>query len=288
MRVTSIVPLYRGREVIADCIRSLSGGQEGVEVSVVVVDDGSPDGAGDYVADRFPDVTIIRNDRNLGYAASVNRGIREASGEFLLLLNQDTIVLPGAIRILAEELDSDPGLAAAAPQLIDFNGRVERSCRMLPTHFDVISHHLLLAYLAPESKLFGRWKMLWFDHDYRRFVEQPAFSAILLRRSTVERAGLLDERFTIFFNDVDYCKRIADDGGRILFSPPAKVKHMRGQATSQIPFRKIINSHLGFIRYFLKHYRNPIYWIPNILVILLLIASGVLRLLWQAIKRPFV
>lgn len=288
MRVTAIVPLYRGREVIADCIKSLSGGQEDVEVSVIVVDDYSPDSAGDFVADRFPDVTLVRNTKNLGYAASVNRGLREADGDYVLLLNQDTIVLPGAIRILAEELDSDYGLAAAAPQLIDFSGRVERSCRMLPTHFDVISHHFLLAYFFPDSKFFGRWKMHWFDHEYRRFIEQPAFSAILFRRGTMEEVGLLDEKFRIFFNDVDYCKRIADAGGRILFCPSAKVKHMRGQATSQIPFRKIINSHRGFIRYFFKHYRNPLYWVPNMVVTLLLVASGFLRLLWEAVRRPFV
>jgi len=287
MSVAAVIPLYLGRDVIFDCLKSLQGGQEGVDISIVVVDDCSPDYAGDLVMERFPNVTLIRNDTNLGYAASVNNGLNSVDAEFILLLNQDTVVLPGAIRILAEELEADQDLAAAAPQLIDFNGRVERSCRMLPNYFDVISHHLLLAYIFPKSKLFSRWKMGWFDHEERMPVQQPAFSAILLRRETIEQVGLLDERFRIFFNDVDYCKRIDGSGGRILFCPSSKVRHIRGQSTEQIPFRKIYNSHLGFIRYFLKHYRNPLYWIPNEVVILLLLLSGILRIIWQGVKRPF-
>jgi len=178
-------------------------------------------------------------------------------------------------------------LTAAAPRLIQPGGDVQRSCRMLPRHSGVIYHHLLLSYLFPRSVRFFRWKMGWFSHDKEMIVEQPYFSAIMLRRDVIDRIGELDVRFRLLFNDVDYCRRIADSGGKILFTPDTNVMHIGGQALRQVPFRKILHSHCGFANYFFKHYRGVRYLLQNMLIVLLLTLSGFMRCAWLLAKRPF-
>ncbi|MBU1318920.1 MAG: glycosyltransferase family 2 protein [candidate division Zixibacteria bacterium] len=288
MRISIIIPLYLGRGVIGRCLDSLIDCRDDSGCEIIVIDDCSPDGAGEFVSSAYPGIRMLVNEKNIGYAASVNRGLSTAGGEYILLLNQDTVVETGSVVTLVRILEEREDIAAVAPQLLNLDGSIQRSCRFLPEHWDVISYHLLLAYLIPESRIFSRWRMPGFTHDEELIVEQPSFSAILLRRSTIEAVGLLDERFRIFFNDVDYCRRMAEHGGKILFSPAAKVTHQRGQSTAQIPLRKILDAHRGFIRYFLKHYHGAAYLLPNLLMAVLLVFSGFVRMVWQLIRHPFI
>jgi GT2 family glycosyltransferase len=282
-----IIPLYRGRDVIGTCLDSLPTASTEFQIAVIVIDDFSPDGAGDVVKSRFPDVKLLTNKTNRGYAASVNRGLEHAGGDFILLLNQDTAAMPGAVESLINELEQDAGLAAAAPQLLNPDGSIQPSCRSFPTYMDVVYHHLLLPYIFPRSRVFSHWKMGWFLHDRRVEVDQPSFSAIMLKRETVRSVGLLDERFRVFFNDVDYCKRILDGGGRILFCADAKVSHLGGHAVKKLPVSRIIHSHTGFIRYFFKHKPGVRYALPNLLIALLLTISAVPRIMWNILNRLF-
>jgi len=288
VRISVIIPLYLGRSVIARCLDSLIDCRDDSDCEIIVIDDCSPDGAGEFVSSAYPGIRMLVNGRNVGYAASVNRGLSTAGGEYILLLNQDTVVETGSVVTLVRILEEREDIAAVAPQLLNLDGSIQRSCRFLPGHWDVISHHLLLAFLFPELRIFSRWHMPGFTHDKELIVEQPSFSAIMLRQSTTEAVGLLDERFRIFFNDVDYCRRMAEHDGKILFSPAAKVTHQRGQSTAQIPLRKILDSHRGFVRYFFKHYRGAVYLTPNLLISVLLVFSGSVRVLWQLIRRPFI
>ena len=286
MRLVSvIIPLYRGREVIGTCLDSLPASSSEFQIEVIVIDDCSPDGAGELVKSRFPDVRLLTNEPNRGYAASVNRGLKHAEGDFILLLNQDTAAMPGAVESLVNELEQDAGLAAAAPQLLHPDGSIQQSCRMFPAYMDVVYHHLLLPYIFPRSRVFSQWKMGWFSHDGRAEVDQPSFSAIMLKRETVRSVGLLDERFRIFFNDVDYCKRILDEGGRILFCPDAKVTHLGGHAVKKLPVRRVFHSHAGFTRYFFKHKPGIRYAVPNLLIALILTISAVPRIVWNILHR---
>jgi GT2 family glycosyltransferase len=287
MLISVVIPVFYGRDVIEACLDSLLSQKGSFEIEIIVIDDCSPDKAGDLIESGYPMVKLLRIDRNLGYAASVNRGIEMVSGECVLFLNQDTVLETGAVERLVDELQSDTSLSAVAPQLLNPDGTIQPSCRMLPRYTDVIYHHLLLPYIFPKSKTFSRWKMGWFSHEERAVIEQPSFSAILIKRDVVDSVGLLDERFRLFFNDVDYCKRMLDRGGRILFSPYAKVTHLRGHATGMIPVRKIVDSCTGFVSYFLKYKRGAIYVIPNAMIAVLLTLSAILRIVWSVVGSIF-
>ncbi len=288
MRVSVIIPLYLGRDVVGRCLRSVLKSKTETELQVIVIDDASPDGAGEIVRAEFPDVEIITNHKNLGYAASVNLGLAATDGEFIFLLNQDTEVQPDTIVVLMDKLTHNSELTAVAPRLLNPDGTIQKSCRRLPRHSDIIYHHLLLSYLFPQSDRFSRWKMGGFSHDEERLVEQPYYSAIILRRDVIDKVGVLDVRFRLLFNDVDYCKRIADAGGKILFTPDTSVIHTCGQSLRQVPFRKILRSHYGFVKYFFKHYCGGRYIVQNILIAILLALSGMLRCVWLAISRVII
>lgn len=283
--VSVVIPIHNGRDVIGPCLDSLLFDHDSQAIEIIVVDDCSYDGGGELVESSYPGVVLLTNRSNLGYAASINRGLGRCSGDHIMLLNQDTIVHPGAIDVLVRELETDARLAAVAPQLLNPDGSIQRSCRRLPEYADVIYHHLMLSYVFPQSRLFSRWKMAGFAHNHREEVEQPSFSAVLLRSEVVMTLGPLDERFRMFFNDVDYCTRILDRGLKILFCPDAKVTHEGGHAVKRSPVMRIVHSHIGFAKYFFKYRRGVIYILPNLAVTLLLAISAVPRIMYNVVAE---
>jgi GT2 family glycosyltransferase len=231
---------------------------------VIVVDNASGDGTVEMVRSEFPQVHLIANAENRGYAAANNQAIRAGDAPFLLLLNPDTGVTPGALAALLSEMMADPGVGAAAPQLVLPDGSVERSCRSFPEPAALLYDALGLSRLFPRSPLFGRYRMTYWDHDSRREVDQPMASALALRRAALDEVGLFDESFPLYFNDVDLCYRLRQAGWKIVFQPAAQVLHHHGSSTSQDRPRAVLESHRGLVRFYRKHYRAraslPGYW----------------------------
>lgn len=274
-------------DVIGKCLDSLPASSSQHELEIIPVDDCSRDGSYDFLMSHDAAFEIIRNSENRGYAFSVNRGIRQAQGEFVFLLNQDTVVGKNALDKLAGRIQSDSQIGIIAPRLLNPDGSIQKSVRCFPTHADIIYHHLGLTRLFPGDTRFNRWKMADFDHNEERFVEQPAFSAVLIRREVFEQVGLLDTGYPLFFNDVDYCRRVVDAGWKILFAPEAEVEHQGGQAVRQQAVRSIYISHAAFIRYLNENYKGTRFLMPNFVCTVLLIASAHIRAIFNLLKKPF-
>jgi len=285
--ISVIIPVYNGFNVIGSCLDSLSSACRDHDLEIVVIDDCSTDGSYEYLKSHHAVISLFRNDSNLGYAVTVNRGIENSRGDYLFLLNQDTVVRPGTIDILVGKCQADRSIGIAAPRLLNPDGSLQKSVRRFPCHSDIIYHHLGLPYIFPESPVFNRWKMADFDHMEERYVDQPAFSAVLISRQTINRVGVLDTDFSLFFNDVDYCKRVINNRYNILFCPEAEVEHQRGQATGQIAVRSVYLSHEAFIKYLGKHYKGARYLAPNFICSVLLVLSSHIRALYRLIRKPF-
>ncbi len=289
MKISVIIPVYNGSDVIARCLSSVLSSKTGFEIEIIAIDDGSEDPSAELIGTKFPQINLFANERNRGYAYSVNHGIKKSAGDLVFLLNQDTELEKDALDLLARRmLDADSKVAAVAPQLRNFDGTIQKSVRRFPTHTDVFSHHLGLAQAFPENTNFNRWKMPDFDHQHEAEVPQPAFSAIMIRREITYEIGLLDTGYPLYFNDVDYCRRIYNAGYRILFLPDAVVRHQRGQATSQRKAMSVYLSHSAFIRYLQKNYRGTKYLIPNFICAILLVGSAHVRALYHLLRRPFI
>ncbi|MDR3617375.1 MAG: glycosyltransferase family 2 protein [Candidatus Obscuribacterales bacterium] len=222
---------------------------------VFLVDNDSADGSSEMVAENFPQVKLIANDTNRGFAAANNQAMNIATGEFVVLLNPDTVVHPGGLKHLIEFMNTHPEAGIVAPQLLNSDGTIQRSCRQFPTFLGMLYELLGLSRIFPDKEIFRQYKMLDWEHDDIRQVDQPEGACLLVRRKVIDEVGTLDEGFFMLFEEVDWCYRIKEKGWQIWFTTAAQVTHHYGQSIKQVKARMILSSHRGLYRFWRKHYR---------------------------------
>ena len=263
--LTIALVTWNSEDEIAECLNMLfhaTSKIKDLKLETVVVDNGSTDNTVKTI-DNFLRVThhnivFIKNNDNLGFTKACNQAIHASTGDYIFILNPDTEILDSAVEDMMKYLDENDKVGVVAPQLLSYHRQIQFSCRTFPHYWDMFSEMLMLATLCPKSKFFSRWKMRYFDHDSLREVDQPMGAALLLKRKVLESVGGLDERFIMFYNDVDFCKRISDAGYKLVFFPDAKVKHMEGVSVykDRSGMIKIWND--DCLRYFKKHDYNPV------------------------------
>tara|TARA_Y100001960_G_C14550303_1_gene765417 strand:- start:58 stop:720 length:663 start_codon:yes stop_codon:yes gene_type:complete len=205
----------------------------------------------------------------------VNQGIHKSKGDYIFILNPDTQIEAETINGLTNKLNSNPKVAAAAPQLRFLDGRVQLSCRRFPTHLNVLVEIMSIN----QFTRFEGWKMRSFNHKTELTVDQAAGAALFVRRTILNDLSALDERFPMFFSDVDLCKRIKDLGFIIRFYPDIIVHHKGGSTIIKRRVAMIITSHISMIKYFFKHYNGLRYLMPNILMAISLFVGIPARIL---------
>jgi GT2 family glycosyltransferase len=244
--VSIIIVSFNARADLAACLRSLTDTPPAVEHEIVVVDNASSDGSVE-VTRVVAGVRPIALVRNLGFAAANNAGIRASRGNLLLLLNSDTIVRDGAIDRLVERLLAVPEARVAGPRLIDGAGRIELSWGRMISPLNELRQKILVRWAGRQSPSGRRLAERLTGRE--RFVDWVSGACLLVHRADAEAVGLLDERFFLYTEDVDFCAAIRARGGRILFTPAAQIVHLRGRsratapAPSQAAYRR---SHLAF------------------------------------------
>ena len=235
------------------CLRSLSAETPRHSREVIVVDNGSVDGSADAIAATFPEVNLVRNTENRLYAEGNNQGADLARGTYLCLLNSDTEVRPGAIDRLVDFLAEHPEYGAVSPKLVNVDGSVQRACRRFPGLFDALIDSTPIRHTPPGRRRWAHWRMHDFDHEHTRDVEQPPGSCILMRREEYLRLGGLDPKLSLFYNDVDLCKRLWQGGRRIRYLAEAEILHHLGASTSgQGPWNSFqpVNREAYFRKYY--------------------------------------
>jgi GT2 family glycosyltransferase len=228
---------------------------------IIVVDNASADRSAAMVLAEFGNVTLIANERNLGYAEGNNQGIEASNGDYILLLNPDTEVKAGALDALLLFGSSHANAAAVGCRLVGEDLRVQRSCRSFPNPAGVFYEYTGLSRLFPHSRRFGAYRMTWFHYNREAEVDQPMGSCLLLSRKAVEDVGQFDTDFPIFFNEVDWCYRAKQKGWAVYFTPSAEVLHHGAAGTSQVKPEMVWESHRSLLKFYDKHYRksmNPI------------------------------
>jgi len=255
-KISVIVISFNGLAFIHDCLETVRLSLETTDAEIIVVDNGSTDGTLELIKDKFPDVNLVENKKNLGFARAANQGFDKAQGQYILLLNQDTRIRNYAIAKLAGKMQSDPKIGTIGPKFIGFDGRLQKACRSFPRYRDFLYIITGLSTLFPESKIFSHWKMGWFDHLSEREVDQPMGAALMIRRSLLEELGGFDERFRIFFNDVDFCRRAKSSGYISLYYPSAVIEHYYGGTIRTMKSKMILEWHRALSKYFIKHSRS--------------------------------
>ncbi len=228
-----------------------------------MVDNASSDGSPEMVEADWPAVRVLRNPANLGFSRAVNRGIDATTGELVLLLNPDALAPGEAIDALVDELRADRSIAAVGPRIVDATGRPELSWWW---HLGPLSElrlrRLRRRYQRGDPRAVARVKRLT---GRRREVDWLTGACLLLRRQAAVAAGLMDEGYFLYFDDVDLCAALRAGGGRVLFTPRAEIVHLRGRTTGRAPeatARLYRQSQLHFYR---KHHPG---WLPLLRLVL--------------------
>ncbi|HWP85561.1 MAG TPA: glycosyltransferase family 2 protein [Terriglobia bacterium] len=252
--ISALIVTCNSERCIGPCLESLR--RQAPEAEMVVVDNGSRDGTVE-AARRVPGVKLIVSESNLGFAGAVNRAARESSGEALLLLNPDTLCRT-SLAPLEEALQGSENVAAVAPQLVDSAGVFQRgfAIRRLPTRAALLCEILLLNRLFPNNPVNRRYRCLDFDPETAAEVEQPAGACLLVRRSSFEQCGGLDERFyPLWFEDVDLCRRLRARGGIIRYEPRVVVEHAGAHSLEGVTFsEKQVYWYRNLLYYVRKNY----------------------------------
>lgn len=253
MDLSVIIVSYNSRGHLARCLQAVLAGAERVKWEAIVVDNASHDGNPEMVAREFPNVTLIANPENVGFARACNQGFRMARGESLLFLNPDTEPKPGSIAALMGYLRDNPRLGAVGPRLCNPNGQLARSSFRFPSLLRPFLNFHIVQHIAGER--FGLPYPLE-DPRVREGgpVDWLSGACLLVRRQALDEAGPLDERYFMYFEDIDLCRRIWEAGWEVVYRPDVEVFHVGGASACGQQTRLSIEHQRSRLIYFSTHH----------------------------------
>jgi len=234
MDLSIVIVSWNVRERLRENLAALFSSSREVSFEVFVVDNNSADGTVEMVRQEFADVRVIANQENLGFAKANNQALRLCSGraEFILLLNPDMRVEPDTLQKMIEWMRANPQASVAGCHLLNEQGETIKHVRRFPTVWDQLAIVLKLPHLLPS--LLDKYIIADFDYEKAAKVDSIRGGFFMLRRETLENIGLLDERFFLWFEEVDYCKRVKAAGGEVWYTPDARCVDHVGQSFKQV------------------------------------------------------
>lgn len=259
-----VIVTWNSEEDIAECLGSIYNeyyNESELKIETIIVDNNSSDNSVTVIENFiriFPyEMKLIKNSENLGFTKGCNQGIKIAKGNLIMLLNPDTQIQKDSLQKMVNYIENRDDLGAIAPQLFTKHRTIQFSCRTFPKYKDLFFEISRLSAIFSSSKYFARWKMKYFNHEEIAEVEQPMAAALMIKADVLKKMGYLDERFFMFFNDIDTCKQIYNLGYKIVFYPDAKIMHRIGTSILKDRTRMISAWNNDCLRYFKKNGYNP-------------------------------
>jgi len=232
--VSVLIVSFNTRERLRQCLTSIpaAGGAAGLEI--IVVDNNSGDGSADLLASDFPAVRLLRSPVNLGFANANMRAAESAGGRYLLLLNPDALLPPGAIEAAVQHMDASPDVGMAGGRLLGEDGGDQPSARMFPTLMTEFFNLSGLAWRYPKSRWFGHFDRTWADPGVASEVDWVPGAFAIVRGDLARRIGLFDPRFFLYYEEVDLCRRIRQAGYRVMYWPDLRIMHVGGESSKTL------------------------------------------------------
>lgn len=241
--LTIIVPNYNTREFLQQCLESIYVNTSGISFEVICIDDNSSDGSAEMVASFFPQVILVRNTTGQYYAKNNNLGLKRSRARYACLLNSDTRIIGNAFKQLVDFMDEHPEAAACGPMLLNPDMTIQSCIRRFAGLGTMILQGLNVHKLFPNGKVARDYYLSNFDYEREQFVDSIGTTAFIIRRSTWESVGMLDERFPHFQVDLAYNLALKRAGKKVIYTPCAKVIHYGSQSVNQMARNKIIELH---------------------------------------------
>lgn len=286
MKLSVVIVNYNVRLYVEQCIRSVLRAVEGMEAEVWVVDNASTDGSVEYLQEVFPQINIIANKENHGFSYANNQAIRQSKGEYVLLLNPDTIVGEDVLKGCTDFLDSHPKVGATGVRMLYADGRFAvESRRGVPTPFTSFCKMAGLCNLFPRNKTFGRYYMQYLNPDEANPIEVISGAFNMMRRKALDEIGLLDETFFMYGEDIDLSYRLILGGWQNYYLP-LNILHYKGESTQKSSFRYVHIFYNAMLIFFNKHFGKR-YMLLGYLIKLAVCVRAFLDVLVRIVQRIY-
>lgn len=230
--ISVVIVSYNVRPFLDHCLQSVQRACDNLPVQIIVVDNASSDASADMVRSRYPDVTLIENKDNVGFARANNQAFEQAVGDAILIINPDSFVQEDTLKTLWDCLQSADDVGAVGPKIIMPDGRLEpRSMRGFPTPWAAFSYLSGLSSLFPKSRFFSRYLLTHLDPDRQHEVDALSGCCMMVRRGLLNDLNGFDGDYFMYGEDLDLCFRIREQGYRILYQPATRIVHFKGEST---------------------------------------------------------
>lgn len=265
-RVSIVIVNWKTPDLLASCLDSVLADSNSASFDIWVVDNASGDNSLDILSSRFPTVNVIANDANVGFARACNQAFTRVKGDYILLLNPDTLVVGDAITDMQDYLDTKRACGAVGPKVLNMDGTLQLACRRaFPSPKAAFFRLTYLSRLFPNNPTFAQYNLTYADPNAEMEVDALSGAAMMVRRKAIEHVGLLDEAIFMFGEDIDWCWRFKQAGWTVNYLPAAVVFHHHGASSRLRPVGATINLHKGMEVFYRKHlapsYPAPFNWL---------------------------
>lgn len=252
--VTLCIVNHYSADFLLNCLRSLYDNPPSAEFYVSVVENARKEDAA-LVRENFPQVTVHVNNTPLGFSQNCNQVLNGLKTDYAFILNPDTKLTPGAVDKLIDFMEQNKKVACCGPKILNFDGTLQYSARSFPNIFMAFFRGMPAGFLLPRNKYVQEYLMSGWDHDSLRSVDWVSGAAMMLRRGALEDVGVLDEKFFMYVEDVDWCYRARKKGYEVYYAPQSTVYHLKSASTQKHAVRMIVEHHKSMYTYYMKHHR---------------------------------
>lgn len=259
-KISIVIVNWRTPELLRGCLNALGNDEHKDSFELYVVDNASGDESLSILSNEFSYVNVLVNEDNVGFSKACNQVIPKAKGEYVLLLNPDTVVIDNAVSKMAAFLDNNPEYGAVGPKILNEDGTLQLACRRaFPSPAAAFFRLTYLSKLFPGHPLFAKYNMTYIDPEKAASVDALSGSCMMVRKNVIDKIGLLDEDIFMFGEDIDWCWRIKQAGWQIFYNPQAVIYHSHGAASRLRPIGTTFDLHTGMEVFYRKHLAQN-YW----------------------------
>lgn len=266
MKLSVIIVNYNVKAFLQQALDSIIRATRNLETEVFVVDNHSVDGSAELVRTQYPQVKLIVNEENLGFSRANNQALEHATGEYIWLLNPDTLVQEDTPEKLIQQMEADPQIGMLGCKILNDDGSLQLACRRsFPTPWIAFSKLLGLSTLFPKSKIFGKYNLTHLDENGSYEVEAISGSCMFIRREVLKVVGRLDENFFMYGEDLDWCYRFREAGWKVFYTAATSIVHYKGESSKVVAWDSLTHFYKAMDIFSRKHFsttsRWPLHWL---------------------------
>lgn len=263
MQLSIVILNYNTKGLLKQCLKGILGLNMSLSYEIIVVDNASPDASAEMMKKFFPNIKLIETGKNSGCAYGYNKGIGEASGDYIFIMNTDIIIQDNSLEKLHKYMEENQSVGMAVPKLTNPDSSVQHSCMQFPRFFYFVYRRTPLGKIPWVKKRVDKYLMVDWDHEENKEIDWAIGGAMFVRRAAIDKVGLMDERFFMYLEDTDWCRRFWQAGFRVVYLASAKMVHYHRRQSADFGMGSVITktaqAHIAsWFKYFIKYFGKKV------------------------------